>query len=88
MTLYLLNDPLFRAVAWLEKNARARMTSEAKLAHLLVTFGGSYKPSDPETLRIAGVHVSCTGGTGNLLSAWRRKAESKLNAATAKAGAS
>lgn len=87
MGINLLNDPLYRAVDYLERTKSARMTTKAKLAHLLVEFGGTYNPADPEKLRIAGVAVSCTGGTGNLLAAWKRKAEDKLNAAMAKAGA-
>ena len=87
MSILMLNTPLFKAANWLEENRNARMTAEAKLGHLLVTFGGSYTRGDPEKLRIAGVQVSCTSGTGNLLETWRRKAEDKLNAATAgKAG--
>ena len=83
MSILLLNTPLFQASNWLEENRNARMSAEAKLGHLLVTHGGSYKRGDLETLRSAGVQVSCTGGTGNLLEAWRRKAEDKLNAQVA-----
>lgn len=79
MAVNLLNDPLFRAARWLEENQSARMTAKAKLGHLLTEFGGSYSTGDPEQLKIAGVAVSCTGGTDNLLSAWKRKAEAKLN---------
>lgn len=87
MVIDIYNDPLFRSVDWLNRNADALISTKAKLGHLLVEFGGSYSPGDQEKLRIAGVSVSCTGGTGNLLGAWLRKAEDKLNAATAKAGA-
>lgn len=79
MAVNLLNDPLFRAARWLEENQTARMTARSKLGHLITEFGGSYSPGDAEKLKIAGVEVSCTGGTGNLLSAWKRKAEEKLN---------
>lgn len=79
MAADLLNDPLFRAARWLEENQSARMTSRGKLGHLLTEFGGSYSRGDPEKLKIAGVSVSCTSGTGNLLSAWKRKAEAELN---------
>ncbi|WP_417423563.1 hypothetical protein [Hoeflea sp.] len=79
----LLNNPLFRAARWLAENETARMTARSKLGHLLTEFGGTYSPADPETLRISGVAVSCTGGTANLLSAWKRKAEDKLNKAGA-----
>jgi|GEM_PF-2915372 len=87
MGINLLNDPLYRAVAYLERSKNARMTDKTRLGDLLIEFGGSYTPGNTEKLRVAGVSVSCTGGTGNLLSAWKRKAEDKLNAATEKAGA-
>ncbi|WP_375591025.1 hypothetical protein ABWH89_11050 [Hoeflea alexandrii] len=83
MNLELNNNPLLRAARWLAENERARMTARAKLGHLLAEFGGTYSPADPEKLKVAGVEVSCTGGTANLLSAWKRKAESKLNKAGA-----
>jgi hypothetical protein len=79
MPLDLHNDPLFRAAKWLEENANSRMTARSKLGHLLTEFGGTYNCADPEKLKIADVAVSCTGGTANLLSAWKRKAEDKLN---------
>ena len=85
MGLNLYSNPLFRAVDWLEKHERSRMTAAAKLSNLLLTIGGSYNPNEPERLHIAGVSVSCTGGTHMLLRAWKRKAEAKLNAG--KAGA-
>lgn len=75
----LLTSDLYRAWRWLEDNRQARMTDKAKLAHLLVEHGGSYKRGDADVLRIAGVRVSCTGGTHNLLNAWRAKAHIKLN---------
>lgn len=87
MAIDITLSALFQAATWLQENAHARMTSKSKVAHLLLTYGGSYDPGDPEKLRIAGVAVSTTCGTGNLLAAWRSKAEAKLNAATAKAGA-
>jgi hypothetical protein len=79
MSVNLLADPLFRAAQWLEENQSARMAARWKLGHLLTEFGGSYSKGDPEKLKIAGVAVSCTGGTDNLLSAWKRKADAKLN---------
>lgn len=83
MGVNLIDDPLFRAARWLGENETARMTARSKLGHLLTEFGGTYSPADPEKLKIAGVEVSCTGGTANLLSAWKRKAEAKLNKAGA-----
>jgi hypothetical protein len=79
MAINLLNAPLFLSAQWLEENQSARMTAKGKLGYLLTEFGGSYSRGDPEKLNIAGVSVSCTSGTDNLLSAWKRKADAKLN---------